>query len=229
MPGKTARTTARLSGDAGLTPDAVHDAESMPVQAATSATRTPGWWDMAHARRIAQGQHASPPARRAKPGRRRARGLGAPTDPTPAPAGPPRRASPRCTCPTRAAPALRDVAVGHVALAFANPSGTLPLIRRDVGRSPLAPEIPTFDEAGIPGAVTWAWFGLAARRETPATILDSLNAALNRTLSDPATASRLVALGIPPRVMGRDAFGEFLARAFEEDAALIRAAGVRIE
>lgn len=135
-------------------------------------------------------------------------------------------------------PALRDLVGGHIALMFANLSSALPMIRdgrvralglADVGRSPLAAEIPTFEEAGVSGAVAWAWFGLAARRETPPARLDALSDSLNRTLSDPIMVERLVGLGIQPRILGRAAFDDFLARAFEQDAALIRAAGVQID
>jgi tripartite-type tricarboxylate transporter receptor subunit TctC len=136
------------------------------------------------------------------------------------------------------APALRDIAGGHVPLMFANLPSALPLLREgraralglaDVARSPLAPDVPTFEEAGVPGAVAWAWFGLAARSGTPEPLLDRLNMAINRALSEPALVERFVALGLQPRVLGRAAFAAYLARAFEEDAALIRDAGIRID
>lgn len=136
------------------------------------------------------------------------------------------------------APALRDLAGGHVPLMFANLSSALPLVREgriralgiaDTGRSPLAADIPTFEEADIPGAVAWAWFGLAARSETPPTLLDRLNRAINRILAEPALIERFTGQGIQPRILGRAAFQAFLERAFEEDAALIRAAGIGVD
>jgi tripartite-type tricarboxylate transporter receptor subunit TctC len=64
-----------------------------------------------------------------------------------------------------------------------------------------APEIPSVDEAGLPGFYTTFWFGLWAPKGTPVRIIDRINAALVETLADATVRSRLGELGseIPPR------------------------------
>jgi len=64
-----------------------------------------------------------------------------------------------------------------------------------------APEIPSVDEAGLPGFYTTFWFGLWAPKGTPGSIVERLNAALVDTLADATVRSRLRDLGseIPPR------------------------------
>jgi len=68
-------------------------------------------------------------------------------------------------------------------------------------RIPAAPEIPTVDEAGLPGFYTTFWFGLWAPKGTPGSIIDRLNSALVETLADATVRSRLGDLGseIPAR------------------------------
>jgi tripartite-type tricarboxylate transporter receptor subunit TctC len=68
-------------------------------------------------------------------------------------------------------------------------------------RIPTAPEIPTVDEAGLPGFHISLWWGLWAPKGTPNTVIAKLNAAVVETLADPATRARITdqGLDIPPR------------------------------
>jgi tripartite-type tricarboxylate transporter receptor subunit TctC len=63
-----------------------------------------------------------------------------------------------------------------------------------------APEVPTIDEAGVPGLYLPFWHGLWAPKGTPADVIGKLNAATVATLADSAVRSRLIGLGqeIPP-------------------------------
>ena len=63
------------------------------------------------------------------------------------------------------------------------------------------PEIPTVDEAGLPGFYISNWLALWAPRATPKDIIAKLNAAVVEALADPALRQRFVDLGaeIPPR------------------------------
>ena len=63
-----------------------------------------------------------------------------------------------------------------------------------------APDIPTVDEAGLPGFYMAVWHGIWAPAGTPKPVIDRLKAALNETLADPAVRERLAGLGqeIPP-------------------------------
>jgi tripartite-type tricarboxylate transporter receptor subunit TctC len=64
----------------------------------------------------------------------------------------------------------------------------------------VAPDIPTVDEAGLPGLHISSWLGLFAPKGTPKNIIGKLNAAAMDALADPAVRQRLADLGseIPP-------------------------------
>jgi tripartite-type tricarboxylate transporter receptor subunit TctC len=64
-----------------------------------------------------------------------------------------------------------------------------------------APEVPTVDEAGLPGFHVGSWNSLWVRHGTPKTVIDRLNAAVVESLADSAVGGKLVDLGqeVPPR------------------------------
>ena len=68
-------------------------------------------------------------------------------------------------------------------------------------RQAAAPEIPTVDEAGLPGFHTAVWHGIWLPKGTPREIIMKLNAAIVETLADPAVRERFADLGqeIPTR------------------------------
>jgi tripartite-type tricarboxylate transporter receptor subunit TctC len=68
-------------------------------------------------------------------------------------------------------------------------------------RQAAAPEVPTVDEAGLPGLHTAIWHGIWLPKGTPRPVVMRLNAAIVETLADPAVRSRFAELGqeIPPR------------------------------
>ena len=66
-------------------------------------------------------------------------------------------------------------------------------------RDPLLKDVPTAKESGFPDYVVTSWNGVAARAGTPAEIVNSLSAALNRGLSAPEVQEKSRALGIDAR------------------------------
>ncbi|HEV2008868.1 MAG TPA: tripartite tricarboxylate transporter substrate-binding protein, partial [Burkholderiales bacterium] len=68
-------------------------------------------------------------------------------------------------------------------------------------RQAAAPEIPTVDEAGVPGLYTSVWHGIWLPKGTPRDVIMKLNAAIVETLADPVVRQRFADLGqeIPPR------------------------------
>jgi tripartite-type tricarboxylate transporter receptor subunit TctC len=105
------------------------------------------------------------------------------------------------------APALTDVAAGNAQLMFDPVLATLPMIRggqlRGLGiataqRTPLAPDLPTMAEAGLPGFEFYSWYGVWAPRGVPAEIVARYNAALVEGLREPAVVERLTGLGFEP-------------------------------
>ena len=109
-----------------------------------------------------------------------------------------------------AAPALQDVMAGQIDLMVDVASNSLPYLQGGKikayavtasARLASAPDIPTVDEAGLPGFHMSTWYGFFGPRGMPRDILAKLNAATVRGLADPAVSRRLADLGldIPPR------------------------------
>jgi len=101
-----------------------------------------------------------------------------------------------------AAPALTDVIAGHVKLMSVSVSLALPPFRTGqikifgVGsgkRMPLAPDIPTVAENGLPGYEATTWFGLFATAGTPQPIVTKINAEVAKTLADPQFREKFLA------------------------------------
>jgi Tripartite tricarboxylate transporter family receptor len=63
-------------------------------------------------------------------------------------------------------------------------------------RSVSLPDIPTSDEAGVPGYYMSGWFVLYAPKNTPPDVIGKLNAAMAQSLADPAVQKRLADLGL---------------------------------
>jgi tripartite-type tricarboxylate transporter receptor subunit TctC len=95
-----------------------------------------------------------------------------------------------------------------------------------------APEIPTVDEAGLPGFYSSIWFGLWAPARTPKDIVAKLNAAVVDALADPTVRARIAALGqdIPPREQQTpEALGAFHKAEIEKWWPIIKAANIKGE
>lgn len=100
--------------------------------------------------------------------------------------------------------ARQDLLAGEVQLAIDGLLPTLPLIRAgklkayalcSSRRSAIAPEIPTFDEAGVKGYASDTWYGMMAPAGTPAWIVAALHAAAVKAVYTPAIRERLTAQG----------------------------------
>ncbi len=103
-----------------------------------------------------------------------------------------------------AGPALNDLMAGHIDIMFDQASNALPQYRANTVKvlavtSPVrlesAPEIPTVDEAGVPGLYIDFWHGIWAPKGTPQAVLARLNKAVADALADPEVRRRLAELG----------------------------------
>ena len=101
-----------------------------------------------------------------------------------------------------AAPALTDVIAGHVKLMSVSVSLALPPFRTGqikifgIGsnkRLPLAADIPTVAESGLPGYEATTWFGLFATAGTPPAIVTKINAEVAKILADPQFREKFLA------------------------------------
>jgi tripartite-type tricarboxylate transporter receptor subunit TctC len=108
-----------------------------------------------------------------------------------------------------AAPELQDLVAGQIDLLCPLAGSALALARSGLirpyavtadMRMSSAPDIPTVDEAGLPGLYVSAWAGLMAPKGTPGDVLGNLNSAVRAALADPATRRRIADLGfdVPP-------------------------------
>jgi tripartite-type tricarboxylate transporter receptor subunit TctC len=103
------------------------------------------------------------------------------------------------------APALTDLVAGQIDIIVDQASNSMQQIRTgnirayaitDRKRLSAAPDIPTVDEAGLPGFYMTLWNGLWVPKGTPKEAVNRLNAAVVEALADPAVKSRLVDLGL---------------------------------
>jgi tripartite-type tricarboxylate transporter receptor subunit TctC len=106
-------------------------------------------------------------------------------------------------------PAMQDLIAGQVDIMFDSPATSLPQVNAGTikayavtakSRLATAPNIPTVDEAGLPGFYLSIWYALWSAKGTPKDIIAKLNAATMDTLTDPTVRQRIADLGleIPP-------------------------------
>jgi tripartite-type tricarboxylate transporter receptor subunit TctC len=90
-----------------------------------------------------------------------------------------------------------------------------PLAITSNARSPLFPNVPTMQQAGLSGMDVSAWYGVLAPAGTPPAIVTKLNKAIDDVLSNPAAVKRLDALGMDPITETPDYFSTFLKQDME--------------
>src|ERR1700688_4417768 len=99
-------------------------------------------------------------------------------------------------------------------------------------RLPSSPNIPTADEAGLPGFFASLWYGLWVPKGTPKDIVAKLNAAMVQILANPAAKARLTELGIQTAPLDQhspDALPTFQKAEMDRWWPIIKASGLRGE
>jgi tripartite-type tricarboxylate transporter receptor subunit TctC len=96
-------------------------------------------------------------------------------------------------------------------------------------RSPIAPNLPTIAESGVPGYEFSAWVGLLAPSGTPATVIDTLHRSAVNALREPDVVKRLTADGNDIIASTPAAFAAVIKAELTRWAKVIREAGIRPE
>jgi tripartite-type tricarboxylate transporter receptor subunit TctC len=139
------------------------------------------------------------------------------------------------------APAMQDLIGGHVDMMCDFSSNSLPFYRagqiKAFGvmakhRWYGAPEVPTFEEMGVPGIYVSFWHGLWAPKGTPQQVVAKLNDAVVKTLADPAVQKRFATQGqeMPPRDQQTpEALAAYQKAEIDKWWPIIKAAGVKAQ
>jgi tripartite-type tricarboxylate transporter receptor subunit TctC len=126
---------------------------------------------------------------------------------------------------------LPDVVAGRVDLFFANVATAMPLVREgrvralavsSLQRTPIAPQLPTLAESGLPGFEAIAWFALLAPAATPPDMLARWQRAAHGALATTAVKAKLQSLGIEPLGDSPDELRMTIERESRKWAGLIR-------
>jgi tripartite-type tricarboxylate transporter receptor subunit TctC len=135
------------------------------------------------------------------------------------------------------APAEADLVAGHVSLML-DTTTCLPFIAAGKmralavasrKRNPALPNVPTFDEVGLPGIYASSWYGLMAPAGTPRPVIDKLNAEANAVLRSPDMQKRMAEFGAEVGGGTPEDFGHFIASEIKRYEAIVKASGARIE
>jgi tripartite-type tricarboxylate transporter receptor subunit TctC len=134
-------------------------------------------------------------------------------------------------------PAMTDFIAGTVQMMIEVMPSALPQVQggklRGLGvttanRWPLAKDIPTMSEGGMKDFVITAWDGLFAPAGTPKPIIDTLNAAARKALSDPQTKEALLKRGAETVPGSPDEFGKFVGGEIARWGKLVKESGATI-
>ncbi len=136
-------------------------------------------------------------------------------------------------------PLLNDLTAGQIAFALdtvATSAGHIeggslkPMGSAMLYRLRSYPNLPTVDEQGLKGFECYTWNGLFAPAKTPPAIVNTLNAALNKAISDPAIKKRLEEMGFDPTLDTTPAKLEaFTIAELEKWTPIIKDSGVQLD
>ena len=136
------------------------------------------------------------------------------------------------------APVVADLIGGQVDVMFDNMPNVIGHVRAGkmkalavttAQRSPLAPEIPTVAEAGLPGYEQTAWFGVLAPAGTPREIIGRLNGEIIKVLNSPDVKERFGKQGVEVRTSTPEQFSTFLRSEVDRWGKVIREAGIKAD
>ncbi len=96
-------------------------------------------------------------------------------------------------------------------------------------RSEVLPEVPTLNEAGVPGYEATIWLGLMAPKGTPAAVVQQLNEAVSRIVSQSEVRQLWVKQGATPLLMNPQDFERYMRDDIAKWARVIQSAGIKVD
>ena len=139
------------------------------------------------------------------------------------------------------APAMQDLVAGQIDMMISDPVTSMPQVRggniKIFGvaadtRLPSAPDVPTVDEAGLPGYHVALWHGLWMPKGTPKPIMTTLGTAVVGALADPAVRGKLADLGqdiYPRERQTPEALGALQKAEIAKWWPIIKAGNIKVE
>lgn len=136
------------------------------------------------------------------------------------------------------APALNDLLGGHIPLTFNNVPESIAMIRSGAlrplavttaKRTPILPDVPTFDEAGVKGYDTGVWWSLLAPAGLPADVKAKIYRDAADAMKSPVVKQRFETLGAVPVGSTPEELAALIRAAYEKWGPIIKAAGVVAE
>lgn len=136
------------------------------------------------------------------------------------------------------APAQTDLIGGQVQVMFDTAVSAMPHVKAGrtralavttLKRSPLLPELPSLDEAGLKGYDLYGWGGMVAPAGVPADIAAKLNAEIVKALKSPDVAEKLMGLGSVPGTMTNAEFGRFILDEAAKWKKLVVSTGAKLD
>ena len=136
------------------------------------------------------------------------------------------------------APALADLVGGHLQVMFDNLPGQLAMIKagkvRALGvtspnRAAQLPDVPTINEAGVPGFEVTVWYGMCAPAGVPKPIVAKLNAYVVKTLNMPEVKERLAQSSIEAAPSTPEQFAAHIRFETTKWAKVVKDAGLSAE
>lgn len=136
------------------------------------------------------------------------------------------------------APVVADLIGGQVDVMFDNVPNVVQHVRAGrmkalavsgATRSPLAPEVPTVAESGVPGYDVSVWFGVLAPAGTPRDIVQRLNAEIRKIIATPEVTDRFLKQGVEPRTGTPEQFGALIKAEVYRWANVVKTAGIKAD
>jgi tripartite-type tricarboxylate transporter receptor subunit TctC len=139
------------------------------------------------------------------------------------------------------APAMQDMLAGQIDIMCTASGSFLPAVRSGQirayavtakARMEAAPEIPTVDEAGLPGLYASVWNALWAPKGTPRSVIATLNQAAVEAGADPVLRKRLIEMGLdlpPPEQTSPEALHAYQQAEVDKWWPIVKAAGIKVE